>query len=101
MNEADKHDAGACKAGCGGCVIEPVSIPGELGGWRFAAAAAGIFLLPLALAVAGAALGGRGGAGQLLGAIVGLAAGVAGAAIVGKILRTRHNDNTPSAEEDK
>ena len=101
MNEADKHDAGACKAGCGGCAVEPAYVPGGLRGWRLVGSAAGIFLLPLALAVGGAALGGRGGAGQLLGAIVGLAAGVAGAAIVGKILRAHDNDSTPSAEEDK
>ena len=96
MTEADKHDAGACKAGCGGCAIEPADAAGGPAGWRLVAAAAGIFLLPLALAVGGAALAGPGGAAQLLGAIVGLAAGVGAAAIVGKILRTRANDNTPS-----
>ena len=101
MTEADKHDAGACKAGCGGCAIEPASVPGGLGGWRLVAAAAGIFLLPLALAVGAAALAGPGGAAQLLWAIAGLAVGVGAAAIVGRILRTRADSNAPSAGADK
>ena len=48
-----------------------------LSGWRLGIASIGLFLTPIALAITGAALFGRSGSTQFLGAIAGLILGVA------------------------
>lgn len=67
--------------GCCGCTDKTCPVSGlapnpPLSGWRMAAAATGVFLVPLALALIGAGCGGKSATGQLLGALTGLAAGM-------------------------
>jgi hypothetical protein len=58
-----------------------------LHGWRLAGASAGIFLFPILTAAVGAGLAGPGGPAQLAGGILGLAAGIAAAAVTARRLR--------------
>ena len=95
MDEGTHYRAEPCKAGCGRCATG--ADPDGPAGRRLAGPAAGMFLLPLALAVAGAMLARPRGAAQLLWALAGLAVGTGGAAVVARVLRTRRGDNTPSA----
>jgi hypothetical protein len=82
--------AGSCCSGCSGCAAaESAAGPGRevpLVGGRFVAASVGFFLGPLVLAVAGAFCSGRDGGRQLLGAIAGLAAGMAVSVVVARLL---------------
>jgi len=67
---------GQCPVGCANCRDENVRAAGEMKGRRLVLAAGATFLLPLILGGAGAALGSPGIAGQMLGALIGLAAGL-------------------------
>jgi membrane associated rhomboid family serine protease len=68
----------------------PANVSGEgLSGWPLATAAFFVFVLPVGLAIVGAALIGRNPNTQLLGALAGFVVGVVLAAIVARILRRR------------
>lgn len=58
-----------------------------MAGWRFSASAAGYFLGPLLLALAGSAIGGEASGGQLLGGVAGLLVGLALAAWAARRVR--------------
>ncbi len=81
----------ACPAGCPRCAetAEATAAPTELAGWRLTLSAAGTFLLPLLLAIAGAAAAPTiwaHSAAQLVGGVGGLLVGVGGAVVVGRLL---------------
>jgi hypothetical protein len=59
---------------------------GSLRGWRLALASLTLFVLPVALAIAGAVSAGESGAAQSLGALGGLALGMGGAASARSLL---------------
>ncbi|MCE5325147.1 MAG: hypothetical protein LLG01_01910 [Planctomycetaceae bacterium] len=71
---------GGCKA-CGrACQFADAAAEASpLSARRMTACAAAIFLLPLAMATAGAVIGGSGHVGQLIGCLAGLLAGIASA----------------------
>lgn len=75
--------------GCGTCSPDGAgaSASGGLRGWALVLSAAAVFLLPLALAAAGAALCGADAIRQTLGAAVGLGAGVLGGVVITRRLR--------------
>jgi len=71
-----------CAAGCSHCPVSEAGSgqkEGTMQGWSFAGAAAGYFLVPLALAFAGAAIGGESQVNQFVGATIGFGAGMGGA----------------------
>ena len=71
-------DKNACRSDCPGCgQAERPSGAAAHSGWRLAGFSALVFLLPLVLAAAGAALAGGRPVWQLVGALAGLAVGVA------------------------
>lgn len=77
------------------------SIPGGLTGWPLAIAAFCVFVLPLGLAIAGAALTGKDPNWQLLGALAGFVVGVLLAMVVSRILRRRkYVENTKKESTD-
>jgi len=84
----------ACPWRCAGCPQDQAGSPADAGGpeglagWRLAVRVVILFLMPLALAVAGAALAGTGGK-QLAGALVGLAVGLAASVIACRIAAGR------------
>ncbi len=83
--------------GCAGC-----RVPGctgresqdgsSLRGWRLTLSAVAFFLAPAVLGVAGAACVGGSGGGQLVGAIIGMAAGMAGSAFLGRALHRKQGE---------
>lgn len=79
-----------CAAGCRRCAAPPASADaGAPSGWRLAATAAGCFLVPLVLALAGAAAVAAvwpSQAGQLLGGLGGLVFGMAASAVAVRLL---------------
>ena len=78
-----------CGGGCRECPIgNRAPAAGEPTGGRLALAAAGMFLLPLVAAVAGAATFGPGATGQFLGAVGGLVLGLVGAVLTARRLRS-------------
>ena len=85
---AEKPD-NPCACACSQCgqADEREARPGAMSGWRLSLSAAMVFLLPLALAAAGAALCGPGATGQSLGALAGLVAGVLASVIVARLVR--------------
>jgi hypothetical protein len=58
-------------------------------GWRLTVSSSAAFLLPLILAAGGACLGGASGARQLVGALAGLAIGVAAGMLVVRLVAGR------------
>ena len=82
-----------CTAGCAQCPVaeacaeEERQAEGLMEGRSLATASAGYFLAPLALAFAGAAAGGVSQVNQLIGAVVGLGAGMALAAMAARVGR--------------
>ncbi|MBN1942061.1 MAG: SoxR reducing system RseC family protein [Phycisphaerae bacterium] len=74
----------------------PCNVPGGLAGWPLATAAFFVFVLPVGLAIAGAALIGRDPNRQMLGALAGFVVGVVLAGVVAKILRRRVKNKTDS-----
>ena len=84
-----------CDAGCTPCSEAGEREPDEgLSGWRLTLTACGSFLLPLATAVAGAALGGTDARRQLIGAVLGLIAGALAAAAVARACRARGKESS-------
>ena len=83
-------DAGAGEAGrCGVCPPRAGEPSGEMAGWRLSAAAAGMFLCPIILAILGAAICGGSHLRRLLGCVGGLSAALAASVIVAGILRSK------------
>ena len=81
MNDTDGSGKFGCQLKCRRCPVETdLEGGGQAGrptGWRLAAMSAGAFLLPLILAMAGAAVGQAAWSSAGAGAAVGLAAGLA------------------------
>ena len=96
MNSPDNMQ---CQAGCSHCSASEASpVTGEdiFIGWRLGVAAMWVFLLPLALAVAGAVISRHywPGASQMLAlALAGLVLGVLIASIASRFIRTTHTDS--------
>ena len=81
----------SCSA-CSDCPAQNSPVEDEsdgqlLVGWRFGLASMGLFLAPVALAVAGATCFGESQGVRLLGAIAGLAIGMAGSVAIARLLR--------------
>ena len=93
MCGCDANPTSECPAGRSRCSVGWKQLregsTGNIHGWRLVVNATGIFLLPLALAVAGAFWGGPSAARQLLGATVGFIVGLAPAVAVSTIMRSR------------
>jgi hypothetical protein len=88
--DGTKERAPHCGADCGGCPggdSSPAAAGLPYRGWQVVLGALGIFLAPLALAIAGSLLLGGTGGGQLAGALAGLGAGMGLAWLVGLHLR--------------
>lgn len=83
MSRSPTHsrtDKTACRPDCPGCGrAETQCDAPEHTGWRLAGYSALVFLLPLALAVAGVMLAGESPTWQLVGALAGLAGGATAA----------------------
>jgi len=85
MTDATHDPDRPCGSGCTRCGLHaaPPDVP-VLRGWRLTVSALGVFLLPLVLAVAGAVVVGGEGGRQFLGALAGLAVGLAGGVLIGR-----------------
>ena len=101
MFEADSvnsPDISDCQAGCSQCSADsptPAAAEEIFTGWRLAAAALWVFVLPLALAVVGAVVARScwpGPARTLLAALAGLVAGGAISWMAAKSIRATHTD---------
>ena len=103
MNFSDISDRQAVCSQCSGDSATPAAGDEEIfTGWRLAAAALWVFVLPLALAVVGAIVARwcwPGPARTLLAALAGLAAGGAISWVAAKFIRTTHAD-IPSGPDD-
>ena len=90
MKQSNQHRAAECPVRCPHCAEavqtgqQPIAAPQ---GWRLVRQSIWVFLLPLVLAIAGAAAGGEGPVGQLIGAVVGLAAGMAASWLTARLVR--------------
>ncbi|HUS90617.1 MAG TPA: SoxR reducing system RseC family protein [Phycisphaerae bacterium] len=88
MSEVTEKAKGPCGPGCTRCgVHEPPTGASPLEGGRLVAASLGVFMLPLVLAIVGAAVAGGEGTRQLLGALGGLVVGLAGGVCVARLAR--------------
>ena len=89
MSSELDRPTGPCAPVCSHCRMDAScpAEPGALSGWRLTATAAGVFLLPLGLAAAGAALCGQQPTWQFLGALAGLVVGLVGAVVVARCVR--------------
>ncbi len=85
------HPPSTCSTDCEKCPLseweQQQHDPAALAGWPLAVAAAAVFLLPLLLALAGAALA-NGALGQVAGGTTGLAIGIVLARLVQRGLKT-------------
>jgi len=81
----DSHPCSHNHGGCSRCGVDPCADrdPGEppVDGRAFAWSSVATFVPPLALAVTGAFVAGRGAEAQLFGALVGLGTGMAGSVL--------------------
>ena len=97
MSRPEESSKPGCPGSCPACPEGGQDAPpckeGALSGWRLAAMAVLAFLLPLALAVVGAVLGGSDEVRQLAGAAIGLAVGVAIAVIGARWIRRAAKEN--------
>jgi chromate transport protein ChrA len=102
MSNSEKSDAASSCENCPGCGHShemPGEItPGGLSGWPLATAAFFVFVLPVGLAIVGAAVIGKDPNGQLLGALAGFAVGVVLAAVVARMLRRKQKNKTDSTD---
>jgi len=89
MTQADESSGRTCRAGCPTCPGTGGNDESHAGlcGWRLAAAAAAVFLVPPALAIAGSLVAGPTTAARSAGAAVGLAVGAAAAVLVARLTR--------------
>ena len=95
MRVSSEKTENSCSGGCSRCGSpEPPKGPaGEgLAGWRLTVSAIAAFLMPLALAVAGAAMGGGSETGQFLGAMIGLGVGLTIGLVVSRLLGSAAKD---------
>jgi hypothetical protein len=69
-----------------GCPAEHQDDVAALRGWRLGLTSFALFLLPVMLAIGGAACAGERGAAQLLGGLTGLALGICGAIATARLL---------------
>ncbi len=105
MESPKNEQPGGCPGECPGCGASeqdeklghshdmPDQVGGGLTGWKLAAAAVGMFLLPLLAAIAGAVLAGEGNNQKFLGAVIGLAVGVFVAVLVTKVIRKKDKES--------
>ena len=91
MNELHPDKQIRCDGQCSGC--RPQAGTG-LEGWRLVLLAAGTFLVPLAMALAGAILAGGNRPAQVIGASAGLAMGVTVAIAINRVLRRAAKENS-------
>lgn len=88
MSSIQDRQPPSCGGGCSRCGEAADKAPApEAAGWRLAAAMVGAFLVPPAAALAGALVVGGSETGQFIGAMAGLALGVAVAASTARIMR--------------
>lgn len=76
----NRSNLSACPVQCTGCpelAVDPSATSTPLAGWRLARLAAATFLLPLLIGLAGALIAPPSPPSQLLGCLLGLAAGIA------------------------
>ena len=92
MHEHAEQRQSACRGNCRHCHDEAPEDTGGLSGWKLIVPAVLVFLLPAALASAGAMLAGPEPIWELIGAAVGLAAGLWIAFIAARQLRSMHKD---------
>jgi positive regulator of sigma E activity len=105
MESPKNERPGGCPGECPGCGASerdekvghshemPDQVEGGLTGWKLAAAAVGMFLVPLVAAIAGAVLAGEGNNRKFLGAVIGLAVGVTVAVLVTKVIRKKDKES--------
>ncbi len=98
---ADDRAASKDCSTCSRCPIQECPLDAEvsgrlLSGWRLGIAAIGLFLAPIALAIAGAALFDQSGGAQFLGAIGGLILGVAASTLVVRFMYSRNRESRQS-----
>ena len=90
MNSSRQETNNICSTSCDKCVVN-TDLAGaardSVAGWRLVAASGLVFLLPLLLAIVGAALAGGDGKRQLAGALGGFSGGVLAAMLLVKGLR--------------
>jgi len=90
MTKTRNQALSSCDGGCRRCPPAGQGVdPAAPSGWRLAVPAAGLFLGPLVLAVAGAGLAGPSQVGQFLGAVGGLIVGAGAAVTVAKLIVRR------------
>jgi len=87
MSDEAKKSEGPCGPACTHCGLHdrPPDVE-AVTGWRLVVGALAVFVLPLVLAIAGAAVSGGGDARQLLGALIGLAAGLAAGVVIARLV---------------
>ncbi len=94
MHRHGEASCGSCgKCPIGSCPEDPADQGAIPKGWRLVGSAIGVFLLPVILAVCGAAVAGNSESMRFIGAATGLTLGLAGAIVVGKLLQD--NGNSP------
>jgi len=88
MDSIQDRQSQSCGGGCSKCGGAADEAPApEVAGWRLVAMTAGVFLVPPAAAMVGALVVGGSETGQFIGAMAGLALGVAVAAGTARLLR--------------
>ena len=91
MQDTDHDRPAGCGGKCSRCDLGR-EVPGAPRGWRLVLGAAGMFVVPLALAIAGTIVAGQGSARQAVGAAAGLLAGVIAAILTGRFFAGRSAD---------
>lgn len=90
--ESDQKPAGTCHGQCEHCHLMPSAMEGGLSGGRLVLASAGVFLFPLALAIAAGIVFRENPDRQAMGSIAGLVAGGVMASLAVKLLRGRFGE---------
>ena len=88
MKQVEPQGGGQCPD-CGRCRIDSVQVGGPAG-WRLALGAAGLFLLPVVLAIVGAVVVGTTAASRFAAACGGLVAGMVLAVVAGRLMRPKY-----------
>ena len=95
MTVSSEKTESSCSGGCSRCgsAEQPKEPAGEgLAGWWLTVSAVAAFLMPLALAVAGAAMGGGSETRQFMGATIGLGVGLTIGLVVSRLLGSAAED---------
>jgi len=99
MTETRNQALSSCDGECRVCPPAGQGVdPAAPSGWRLTVPAAGLFLGPLVLGVAGAALAGPSQVGQFLGAVGGLIVGAGAAVIVARLIVRRRGARSDCPE---